>query len=346
MKDKGDRAVGLWLLTCAACVVAMVLVGGVTRLTRSGLSITEWNPVAGALPPMGAHAWEEAFARYRATPEFQTVNHGMDLAAFQRIFLVEWGHRLLGRIAGFVFAVPLVVFAVKGRLRGARLGKLAGIFGLGALQGAVGWWMVKSGLVDVPRVSPYRLATHLLFAVALLALLIWHARDELDTSEPAPGATSLARRLAALAIGAVVVTLTWGALMAGLHAGHVAPTFPTMNGAWVPVGMGSIERDALENPITVHFVHRLLAYGTAAIAIAAAVTAWRATPDALVRRRATWLVLLVVGQVTLGALTVLSHVRIDLASAHQVNAALLLACAVTLVHRLRAVPDAAPAPNR
>ena len=331
-----DRAVGIWLLACAACVVAMVLVGGVTRLTRSGLSITQWDPVTGVLPPIGAHAWEEAFARYRATPEFQTVNTGMDLEGFRSIYLVEWGHRLLGRASGLVFGLPLVWFAVKGRLRGARLLRLVGVFALGGLQGAVGWWMVKSGLVDVPRVSPYRLATHLLFAVSILALLVWHAQRELDPETAPTGAVTLPRRLAAVAIGAVVVTLTWGALMAGLHAGHVAPSFPTMNGAWIPAGMGGIERDALENPITVHFVHRMLAYGTAAIAIAAAVAAWRATPDALVRRRAGWLVLLVAGQITLGALTVLSHVRIDLASAHQVNAALLLACAVMLAHRLRA----------
>lgn len=339
-RARGDRAIGVWLLACAVCVVAMVLVGGVTRLTRSGLSITQWDPVTGVLPPMGDTAWNDAFARYKATPEFQTVNSGMDLAAFERIYLVEWGHRLLGRFAGLLFGAPLVWFVAKRRLRGARLVRLLAVFGLGGLQGAVGWWMVKSGLVDVPRVSPYRLAAHLLFAMALLALLVWHAHEELEPADaPSPSperSLGAGRLLAKMTIGAVVVTLAWGALMAGLHAGHVAPSFPTMNGAWLPPGMGGYERDLLENPITVHFTHRMLAYGTATLAVATAIAAWRSTRDALVRRRALALVALVAVQITLGALTVLRHVRIDLASAHQVNAALVLACAVMLLHRLRA----------
>lgn len=330
----GDRAVGVWLLACGACVIAMVVVGGITRLTRSGLSITEWNLVTGVLPPIGDSAWADAFSRYQATPEYRAVNSGMDLAAFKSIFLVEWAHRLLGRISGLVFGVPMLWFLVRRRVRGVRLARLIGVFALGGLQGAVGWWMVKSGLVDIPRVSPYRLATHLLFAVAILGALVWLALDELDTRRAAIASTS-ARRVARALLVAIVVTLTWGALMAGLHAGLVAPTFPTMNGAWVPPGMGGAERDVFENPITVHFIHRMLAYLTAALAIATAVLAWRASLDPILRRRAGFLALLVAAQITLGALTVLRHVPIGLASAHQVNAVIVFACAVALLHRLR-----------
>lgn len=332
----GDRAIGAWLLACAACVLAMVLVGGVTRLTRSGLSITQWEPVTGVLPPMGEAAWSDAFAQYKATPEFQAVNASMTLEGFKSIYLVEWGHRLLGRFAGLLFGVPLVWFVARRRLRGVKLVRLLAVFGLGGLQGAVGWWMVKSGLVDVPRVSPYRLATHLLFAVALLGLLVWYGLGELEpATAPDARAATLPRRLGAALVAAIAVTLTWGALMAGLHAGHVAPTFPTMNGAWIPPGMGGYERDLFENPITVHFAHRTLAYATALLAAAVVALAWR-TRDALTRRRAVALAVLVGAQLTLGALTVLRHVRIDLASAHQVNAVLVLAAAVALVHRLRA----------
>lgn len=333
-----DRAIGIWLLACAACVLAMVFVGGVTRLTRSGLSITQWDPVTGVVPPIGDAGWSEAFAAYKATPEYAAVNVGMDLAAFKSIYLVEWAHRLLGRVAGVVFGVPLLFFFVKRRIRGARLVRLLGVFALGGFQGAVGWWMVKSGLVDVPHVSHYRLAIHLIFAVALFGWLVWLAHDELEPEgAPQPAAACVApRRLTWAVVAAVVVTLVWGALMAGLHAGHVAPTFPTMNGAWIPTGMGGFERDIFENGVTVHFVHRLLAYATALLALGAAATAWRATRDSIARRRALALVALVAFQIVLGALTVLRHVPLSLASAHQVNAVLVFGCAVALWHRLRA----------
>lgn len=336
---QGDRAIGVWLVVCAAFVLAMVLAGGVTRLTRSGLSITQWEPVTGIVPPIGDAAWRDAFAQYEATPEFRAVNADMDLAAFKNIYLIEWGHRLLGRVAGLFFGLPLVWFVARRRLRGRRLVRLAAVFGVGGLQGAVGWWMVRSGLTDVPRVSPIRLATHLLFAVALLGLLAWYAADELDPPD-APAATSgglaAPRRLTEGLLVALVATLGWGALMAGLHAGYVAPTFPTMNGAWIPPGMGWSPPDLFENPVTVHFLHRTLAYASAALALATAAAAWRSSHDAIVRRRAVALAVVVVGQLALGAFIVLWHVPLALASAHQVNAMLVFSCALVLLHRLRA----------
>lgn len=338
-RARGDRAVGVWLLVCAACVLSMVLAGGITRLTHSGLSITQWQPVTGTIPPIGEPAWSDAFARYKATPEYQAINAGMDIAGYKQIYLVEWGHRLLGRATGVVFAVPLVWFFARRRVRGARLLRLCAVFGLGGLQGAVGWWMVRSGLEGVPRVSPFRLAAHLLVAVVLLGLLVGYALDELDPpGAPAARADRLlwARRLATALLGALGATLVWGALMAGLHAGHVAPTFPTMNGAWIPPGMGDHARDLFENPTTVHFLHRALGYSTAALALATAGVAWRASRDALVRRRALALALLVATQLVLGVLTVLGHVPVLLAVVHQGNAMLLVACAVMLLRRTRA----------
>lgn len=328
-----DRSIGLWLLGCTLTVLIMVLVGGLTRLTHSGLSITEWNVVTGVLPPLGADAWDRAFSLYQASPEYAHVNHGMSLGEFQEIFLVEWAHRLIGRLVGLVFGLPLLYFALRRRISGPRLLKLLGILSLGGLQGLVGWWMVKSGLVDVPRVSPFRLATHLLLAVALFGLLLWQALGDLER-DPPPSLPSRMRVLSGATIGLLFITLGWGALMAGLHAGLVAPSFPTMNGAFVPAalkgGLGIVE-----DPLTVHFIHRGLAYASAVLALGLCFTTLGSTTDRPARRWAIGLGVLVLLQVGLGALTVLHRVPIGLASLHQVNAVLVFGCAVALLHRCR-----------
>lgn len=328
-----DRSIGLWLLGCTLTVLIMVVVGGLTRLTHSGLSITEWNVVTGVLPPLGADAWDRAFSLYQASPEYAHVNHGMSLGEFQEIFLVEWAHRLIGRLAGLIFGLPLLYFALRRRIAGRRLFKLVGILSLGGLQGVVGWWMVKSGLVDVPRVSPYRLATHLLLAVALFGLLLWQAQSDLERSA-SPSLPSRLRSLSGATIGLLFLTLGWGALMAGLHAGLVAPSFPLMNGALVPDGL-RVGIGIVEDPLTVHFIHRSLAYCSAALAIALCFTTLRSTTDLPARRWAIGLGVLVLFQIGLGALTVLHRVPISLASLHQVNAVLLFGCAVGLLHRCR-----------
>jgi cytochrome c oxidase assembly protein subunit 15 len=332
-----NRAVGIWLLTCAAFVLAMVVVGGLTRLTRSGLSIVEWAPITGVLPPLGHDAWMQAFAAYKATPEGSLVNAGMDLDGFQQIFLVEWAHRLLGRLTGFVVFIPLVFFLVTRRLSGRRALRLFGIFALGGLQGFIGWYMVKSGLVDEPRVSHYRLTLHLGMALAIFSLLLWSALDELSTTRPSSIPSPL-RPFAWATLFIVAVTVAWGGFMAGLHAGHVAPTFPDMNGMWIPTGMfihSPWWLGLFENALTVHFVHRTLAYCAAAGVVVTFVAA-RMMGAPRGARIASALLLGVVGlQVTLGALTVLHHVPIALAALHQLNAALLLGCAVSLVHTVR-----------
>jgi cytochrome c oxidase assembly protein subunit 15 len=340
--EPASRAVAIWIFSVAAMVLAMVVVGGVTRLTRSGLSIVEWKPVTGALPPMGEQAWLAEFAKYQASPEYLHVNHGMTLDGFKSIFLVEWFHRLLGRLVGVVTFVPLIFFAVRKRLGRRRATQLGVLFVLGGLQGALGWFMVKSGLVDVPRVSPYRLTAHLLMALGIFCGLIWAGLDELGALDPSSaGAPSPARprRLAAALTTLTVITIAWGGFMAGLHAGHVAPTFPTMNGSWIPGGMLGASpglATPFENAITVHFLHRLLAYATATLAIVAAVAALRAPGGGPFRGRAhaaAYGVLAIVAlQITLGALTVLWHVPVWLATWHQGNGALLLGLSVALVH--------------
>jgi cytochrome c oxidase assembly protein subunit 15 len=339
------RAVAVWIFTLAALVLTMVVVGGVTRLTRSGLSITEWKPVTGALPPMGVAAWQAEFAKYQASPEYRQVNVGMTLEGFQSIFLVEWFHRLLGRLIGVVTFLPLLAFAARRMLAKRRAIQLGGLFLLGGLQGALGWFMVKSGLVDLPRVSPYRLTAHLLMALAIFAGLLWVGLDEVFEDPRAATPERPARvghvagvRWATALVVLSVITITWGGFMAGLHAGHVAPTFPTMNGAWIPDGLAGATpglTTPFENAVLVHFLHRLLAYATAIVALATAVAVLRdaAGRGAAVARGAAIAVLVVLAlQITLGALTVLQHVPVWLAAWHQGNGALLLGAAIVLLY--------------
>ncbi len=326
------RLVAIWIFTCAAMVLAMVVVGGVTRLTRSGLSIVEWKPITGALPPLTNEQWLAELAKYQASPEYKQVNAGMSLDAFRSIFLVEWFHRLLGRLVGVLTLVPLVLFAARRMLTKRRVAQLGGLFLLGGLQGALGWFMVKSGLVDVPRVSPYRLTAHLLMALAIFAGLLWAGLDELTGERPRE---ARAPRSVAALVATAAVTIAWGGLMAGLHAGHVAPTFPTMNGSWIPEGLaGSTPGLAtpFESAVAVHFLHRLLAYATAIVGAVAATKVLRAPHGRLARGGAIAVLAIVALQITLGALTVLRHVPVWLAAWHQANGALVLGAAVVLAH--------------
>ncbi|HRG97193.1 MAG TPA: COX15/CtaA family protein [Polyangiaceae bacterium] len=352
-----SRALGAWLLVVAGCVFAMVVVGGLTRLTRSGLSIVEWKPLTGVLPPLSAAAWAEEYAKYKASPEGRLVNAGMPLDAFQRIFYVEWAHRLLGRVTGLVVLVPLAWLLAKRKLDRRRALTILGIFSLGGLQGLAGWLMVKSGLADAPHVSPYRLTLHLCLALTCFALLVWTALAELVPLDapPAPLAAHARRAralawTARLALGLVGVTVVWGGLMAGTHAGLVAPTFPTMNGAWVPAELAPASlgpaRSAVADALTIHFVHRALAYlTTLAVAACAGLAFSRPAPRAA-RVVVGGMLLQVALQVTLGALTVLGRVPIGWASLHQANATLLLGWCVALVYVARPAPAAAPVEER
>ena len=257
------RAIRLWLYAVAALVLAMVLVGGATRLTESGLSITEWQPVMGTLPPLNDTQWQAEFEKYQAIPQYRELNNGMSLDAFKTIYWWEWTHRLIGRTIGVVFLLPLLWFLWRGWIGPGLRTRLWLIFGLGALQGAVGWWMVASGLAHRVEVSQYRLATHLVLACIIYVAILWTAQrlDDQD-SAPAPGA------IRAGAIGLLVLVLGQiylGALVAGLRAGYVYNTWPLIDGALVPDASRlffdvPLWRNFFENTLTVQFDHRMLAY--------------------------------------------------------------------------------------
>jgi cytochrome c oxidase assembly protein subunit 15 len=325
-----QRAIGAWLLVCAAFVLAMTVVGGLTRLTRAGLSIVEWQPITGLLPPLSEAAWTEAFEAYRSTPEGRLVNHAMELDGFQEIYLVEWAHRLLGRITGFVVLLPFLYFLARRRLSGSRAARVLGIFALGGLQGFLGWFMVQSGLVDEPRVSHYRLAMHLALALLILGALVWTALDEFTPPAARASASAAPRAFAWGTLVFVALTVVWGAFMAGLHAGHVAPTFPDMNGTMMPT-FTSLFDDALG----VHFAHRALAWCAALGALATFAVMHLHPAPSRIRALSSLLVLVLGAQMALGAFTVVLHVPIMLAALHQANGALLVTIAVALVHSLR-----------
>ncbi|HEY6827881.1 MAG TPA: COX15/CtaA family protein, partial [Gemmatimonadaceae bacterium] len=269
--DVVARSVAAWLFACCALVFAMVVVGGVTRLTHSGLSIVEWQPIIGTLPPLTDAAWQETFAKYRQTPEFRLVNHAMDVHAFKGIFWWEYFHRLLGRAIGVVFLVPLAWFALRRRISRELAKKLGAIFVLGGLQGAMGWYMVQSGLVDDPRVSHFRLTAHLGLALAIFAAMFWIALSIVRQGAGGGGAVSGAaeragprlRRAGACIAALVFVMALTGGLVAGIRAGFAYNTFPSMNGHVVPPEIMMLEPwylNPLYNMATVQFDHRALAW--------------------------------------------------------------------------------------
>ena len=339
-----DRVIAGWLIAVSALIVVMVVYGGWVRLTRSGLSIVEWNLVTGIVPPMGEGAWIEEFDKYRSTPEYQQVNAGISTAQFKAIYYREYIHRLLGRITGLAFVVPLFVFLIKGWLPRRQVPLLLGIGLLFALQGLLGWFMVQSGLVDQPQVSHYRLTLHLLAALALLAACGWLT---LDYVAPAPAAlkpSRILRRLATAMMALVVLQMAFGALLAGLKAGYVANTFPRMLGQWLPDGTllagHPFLLNFLENPITVHFQHRWFGFVVAAVALALFVQgraeAAAGTLDRRLRLALASLFHLVVLQVVIGVLVVLLSLPPHLASLHQAVAVGIFGTSLFICHQVRA----------
>jgi heme a synthase len=317
-------------------IFAMVVVGGVTRLTHSGLSIVEWNPIVGAVPPVNDTQWNEAFDQYKLTPEYRDVNTGMSLDAFKNIFYVEWAHRLLGRLIGVVFFVPFLYFLLRRRIERALVPKLVIMFLLGGLQGALGWFMVKSGLADIPRVSPYRLTAHLGFAVLIYAYIVWTALTLLHAdSSPV---TDHARRFSRGVTALIYLMILTGGFVAGTRAGFAYNTFPLMAGHFVPDGLGLVQpwwANPFENPVLVQFDHRMVAYALM-VAIPALWFRLRREPLAPRARTAANLLLAVLAlQVTLGITTLLYVVPIPLAAAHQGGAVLLFTVALYLAHALR-----------
>lgn len=316
------NAIANWLLFVAGLVFAMVVVGGITRLTESGLSITEWKPVTGALPPLNADDWASEFAKYKATPEYQQINRGMSLADFQFIYFWEWAHRLLARLVGVAFALPLAWFWAKGAIPQGFKGRLIALFALGGLQGAVGWWMVVSGLAQRTDVSHFRLSVHLLLALFILASLVWTA---LDLKRGRARLTGFSVAMAAV----VFVQLLFGAWVAGLNAGLAASDWPLMNGRLLPGTAFSL--DALVNdPFLIHWVHRWWAFA----AVAALVLLARRAKAAGARVASTAIHSAFGVQILLGIATVMSEVNIVLAVLHQAVGALVVASTAWGMHAI------------
>jgi cytochrome c oxidase assembly protein subunit 15 len=335
LATRRDGAVRVWLFVVAGLVVAMITVGGATRLTDSGLSITEWQPILGVIPPLSEADWQAAFLKYKEIPEYRDVNAGMSLEAFRFIYWWEWSHRLLGRLIGIAFALPLLAFWIAGRLPPRLAPKLLGVLALGALQGFVGWYMVRSGLVDRVDVSHYRLALHLGLAFLILALLVWLALEVQDG--PVAAASKAQRRAAVLLVALVLLQVVLGALVAGLKAGLAYNTWPLMDGRFVPAGLGTLSPwwlNVFENVTTVQFNHRVTAYALALAALWHAAALARGAGEAAAARSAAVLVLAVFAQMALGVWTLLWSVPLWLGLAHQAGAALVLVLAVWHLHRI------------
>lgn len=337
--DAHRRAIRLWLYAVAVLVLAMVLVGGATRLTESGLSITEWRPVMGALPPMTEAQWLAEFHKYQEIPQYRELNQDMSLAAFKTIFWWEWTHRLLGRVIGVAFLLPFLWFLWRGWVGSGLRGRLWFIFALGALQGAVGWWMVASGLVDRVEVSQYRLATHLILACAIYVAIVWTAQG-LGSAPPVP----MAPRIRLGAIGLLVLVLAQlylGALVAGLRAGHIYNTWPLIDGAFVPDGSRLFFdvpwwRNFFENTLTVQFDHRMLAYAIFIGALLHAFHVSRTRTAGPALSGAIALAAAVMLQAGLGIWTLLMVAPISLALLHQAMAMVVLT--VATVHAQQVSP--------
>ena len=326
-------ALARWLFIVAALVVAIVVVGGITRLTESGLSITQWKPISGIIPPLSDAAWQAEFDRYKAIPEYAAFNRGMDLAGFKSIFFWEYVHRLLGRVIGLAFALPLLWFWWRRAIPAGYGPRLVALLALGGLQGTIGWWMVQSGLSERTDVSHLRLATHLMTALLTLGGLVWTALDLRALARDSRSRPARLRTPAVVALLALALQLVLGAFTAGLDAGYAFSTWPLMGEALFPAGgwnaaWGTV-RNAIDNPVVVQFLHRWIAFAAAAALVWLALRARTAAPLA-----AVLVAVLLVAQIALGIATLLSGVDIHVAVFHQANAALLVIATVTCAHAL------------
>jgi heme a synthase len=333
------RAVKWWLFGVAALIAIMVLVGGATRLTESGLSIVEWKPVTGALPPLNGEQWAAAFDAYKTIPQYRELNAGMSLAEFKTIFWWEWSHRLLGRVIGVAYLLPFLWFLWRGVLSADLRRRLWLIFGLGALQGAVGWWMVASGLSQRVEVSQYRLATHLVLALLIYAGIVWTLRRL--ARRPSWVASSRLKITGVALVALTFVQLYLGALVAGLRAGKVYNTWPDIDGALIPSAARLLFeqpwwRNLFDNALTVQFEHRMTAYALFALGVVHALDAVRSRAAPAVVNGALGLAAAIILQATLGILTLLNEVPTSLALAHQAVAIAVLTLAVIQAERLAA----------
>ncbi len=339
--SRSHAAIAYWLLAVCGLVFVVVVVGGITRLTHSGLSITEWQPIAGTVPPLSTADWDETFAKYRATPQYQQANSGMSLAEFKGIFWWEYVHRLLGRLIGLAFLIPFMWFILRRQVpHGYRLA-LGLIFVLGGAQGALGWYMVQSGLIDEPRVSQFRLTAHLGLAFVIFAAMFWCALSLLYPRRiPKPGLGERSVRSWAYGIVALVFAMVLsGGLVAGIGAGRAYSTFPLMNGYVAPPEIFMLEpwwMNFFYNMATVQFDHRAIAW---LLALTVPVLWWKIRRDTSASPRARQgvhgLLAMLAIQATLGIATLVNGVPLQLAILHQAGGLVLFACALNVAHALR-----------
>lgn len=332
--DRNRKAVGYWLLFMTGLVLLMVMVGGATRLTESGLSMVDWRPVTGTLPPLTDEAWQQEFAKYQTSPEYRLRNSDMSVEEFKGIFYWEWGHRLLGRLIGLFFFIPFVWFWFRNRIPDGYKPKLLVLFVLGGSQGLLGWYMVMSGLVDEPAVSHYRLTAHLSLALFIMAVLFWTA---LSLLRPEPEKTDRRTKMVThVTMLILTLQILMGALVAGLKAGLIFNSWPLMGEGFVPPGLLALEpawHNFVDNAVTVQFDHRLGAYILFALVIILASLTWK--KDAGLRRGGQFLLVAVVLQMALGIITLVLEVPVFWGTAHQGGGAIVLLLMVYLMHLQR-----------
>jgi cytochrome c oxidase assembly protein subunit 15 len=336
-RDRNRAVIRAWLYAVALVIFALIVVGGATRLTESGLSITEWKPIHGVVPPLSAAEWQEEFDLYRQIPQYQQINRGMSLDEFKTIYWWEWAHRFLARSVGVVFALPLAFFWLTGRLEPFLKPRLLAILALGALQGGIGWWMVASGLSVRTDVSQYRLATHLTLACVIFAAIIWVARGLAPPRYEAPPSRA-STPVAGLILLLTFVQIYLGGLVAGLNAGLTFNTWPLMDGAWIPSGLLTMRpawRNFFENVMTVQFVHRIGAYTLFTVVALHAMFSLLEAPAVRQTKVALILCFLVLAQAAIGIMTLLLAVPIGWGLAHQAGGVAVLAMAVVHLRSLR-----------
>jgi cytochrome c oxidase assembly protein subunit 15 len=338
MPKTQNRAVMIWIFVFASVAAFLVVFGGFVRLTRSGLSIVEWNPVMGAIPPLNQQAWQSEFTKYQGSPEYEKINFGMTLDQYKEIYLIEWFHRFIARLAGLIFAIPFFAFFFKKAISWKEVGLYVLMGFLFLAQAIMGWVMVASGLVDRPSVSHYLLTAHLFLALTLIGLALWTAFSHLY-GFPDPGRKtkwSIASKLVLAGLILLLVQMAYGGFTAGLKAGHISDTWPLMFGQLIPQGLFNQIRDLTEIPETVIFIHRWFAF----VGLAAAIWIY-----GLIRKQnfladvmngINLVIGLVITQIVFGILVVLNHVQITLALLHQANALALFSSTIYVLHRLRA----------
>ena len=330
VQNHDDKMIGRWLTLCAVTIFGMILLGGVTRLTESGLSMVDWRPIMGVVPPLSTEDWVYLFDQYKLYPEYQLVNQGMTLGEFKQIFWFEYLHRMLGRLIGLMFFIPFMVFLWMGKVRASLKPHLFALLFLGGCQGLMGWYMVQSGLVDRPDVSQYRLTAHLGLAIAIYAYIVWLTIDLLSPERQQRSGAAIS---VFSIIGLVYLMILSGGFVAGTNAGLSFPTWPLMGDSFIPP---ALYRDgitsAFEQVTTIHFNHRMLAYATGIIIVSAAFHALVTTADRRLKIASVLMLTAVSIQIFLGISTVLSRVDVTIAAGHQGGAVVLLTAVLFWVH--------------